>query len=251
MDGLEFTEKVVGHLVVLITAFAWPAVVVFLFYTQRAAIAKLIAALNLKSVKGPGGVEVQFAEQLKENAATIAEAKAEVHGPVVRNVGVDITAEAVETTNAEVHQLPSTDPKELVATAGQFQTRLGADAAAYLRTSEALKSRPAVVIDRTWQVVRNSVFRWADFKIPDEDSANYSFRYLLNRLQENDEVDSKLTKAIGELQVIRDEVALARTDWEPTQEQAADYVQNAAQVMALIAQYQQSGLTPDVRKTAG
>lgn len=251
MDGLEFSEKIVGHLVVLVTAFAWPAVVVFLLYSQRQSIAKLIAALNLKSVKGPGGVEVQFAEQLKENAATIAEAKAEVRQPVVHNVGITEAVEAVDTTDAKVHEPPSTDPKELVATARHFQTRLGADAAAYLRTSEALKSRPAVVIDRTWQVVRNSVFQWADFKIPDEDSANYSFRYLLNRLQENDEVDSKLTKAIRELQVIRDEVALARTDWEPTHEQAADYVQNAAQVMELIASYQQSGLTPNVQRKAG
>ena len=250
MDGFEFTEKLIGHLVVLITSFAWPAVVVFLFYTQRASIAKLIAALNVKSVKGPGGVEVQFAEQLKENAATIAEAKAEVLGPVVHNVGVNEAAEAKDETDASVDEPPSTDPMELVATARQFQGRLGADAAAYLRTSEALKSRPAVVIDRTWQVVRNSVYRWADFKIPDEDSANYSFRYLLDRLQDNDEVDSKLTQAIRELQRIRDEVAWTRTNWEPTQMQAAEYVENAAQVMELIARYQQNGFTPDVRRKA-
>ena len=33
MDGLEFTEKVVGYVVTLVVAFAWLVVVVFLFYT--------------------------------------------------------------------------------------------------------------------------------------------------------------------------------------------------------------------------
>lgn len=34
-------------------------------------------------------------------------------------------------------------------------------------------------------------------------------------------------------------------------EQAADYAQNALQVMELIAQYQQSGVTPNVWRNAG
>jgi hypothetical protein len=220
MNWIEFSEKVIGHVVTLVVAFAWPAVVVVLLISQRRAIAALIDRIKTVTAS-KDGLKVDIDPKLKANAEKIEEAK-EAVAPVVE-------------------QLPHTDTNVLVETARKMHEWADAYALSYEIASDAWHTKPSVIIERAWADVENALYR----VIEGEERPSFTHvtgNDLLQKAASEKLLDRKLLEAIVGLLNIRNETVTGIMGWEPTREQASEFVANAAEVLKLLEPYLVAGL---------
>lgn len=222
MTWLEFTEKVIGHIVTVIVAFAWPAAVAVLFVTQRTAIAALIDRVKKLSV-GKDGVQVEAADkQLERVAANVVEYES-APKPIL------------EQRRSE-HDVPSTDVQALVESARLLNQHLEA----YAAGAVLFTTKPDALILQTWKLVEDQLYRLANQEEPPPfhyDTGNE----LLLRVSKENLLDRKLLEAIAGLSNIYNETITGIMGWSPTQQQAEEFVANAAEVLKLMEPYMQVG----------
>jgi len=225
MDGLEFTEKLIGHVVTLAVGYAWPAVVVVFLVQQREKLGALID--RVKTFKaGKDGVSVDIGDKLLDVKENVAEAKTELPavvgiahvqlGPVV----VDARGEVRDPEPGEAPQLAHKDIKPHN----------------WLRMAEIYKNAPPVVIHNAWMEVRGALYKllglektamdwWSLDGMPDEQ--------LVGRAKREEKLRGSLLKAVTELMVIHND-AVSTIGWQPNQAQVFDYVKSAGDVVDII-----------------
>lgn len=226
MDGLEFTEKIIGHLVTLAVGFAWPLVVVALFVTQRKAVGELIDRIK-KITVGKEGVEADIESKRVDGQLNV----------VATNVA-QVQPAAVQ------EQLPHTDPNVLAEAAKHLDEHLDAYDLLHSVTGSYSNTNPAVVIERAWADVEKVLYPIV------EGEEQPAFTYvtgqdLFQRATSKKLFDRKLLEAIGGLLMIRNETITSIMDWQPTREQAAEYVRNVREVLRLLGPYLTAGLAKE------
>jgi hypothetical protein len=219
MGGLEFTEKLLGHVVTLLVGYAWPAVAIVLFLTQKKAISKVIKRIKKVSVSAKDGVQVEALDrQLKESKAKI-EAAEEAEKPVLEQL---------------THDVPSTDVQALVQSARALHEHLEAWAAG----DQVFHTKPDVVIIRMWKLIEDQLYRLVTQEEPP------AFHYLqgselMLRVSKANVLDRKLLDAIASLSMIYNETITGIMGWAPTKEQADEFMKNATEVLKLLEPYMQ------------
>ncbi len=222
MDGLEFTEKLIGHVVALLVGYAWPVVVVVFLVHQREALSKLID--RIKTFKaGKDGVSVDIGDKLLDVKENVAEAKTEL--PAVVGVVQAAQAPNVAEAHGEVREL---EAPEFVHKDLKRRN--------WLHMADIYKNAPPVVIHNAWMEVRGALYKvlglektavdwWSLDGMPDEQ--------LVGRVKRQGKLGESLLKAVTELMVIHGD-AVSTIGWQPNQAQVFDYVQSAGEVVDII-----------------
>lgn len=218
MDGLQFTDKLIEHLVTLAVGYAWPAVIIVLFYTQRVAIAEFLEDIKTLTLKAKG-VEL-VAERAK---ATLAEVKTdlkEVKPP-------ELPAPVVE------ERLQKQD--------GSFLTpRSEAEVMQYLdeySLAQAAQAVPRSVIERAWYEVERALYRLVEGQ--DRPAFTYlTGNDLLRMAAERKLLDPKLLEGVSGLLAVYNDTVTGVMGWQPSQSLAAQYVHSAAEAVKFLRPYQ-------------
>ena len=225
MDGLEFTEKVIGHV------FSWPFVGAVCIAAFRKQIGHFISETS-EFVIDKNGVRAkrrEVSEQLEVSKRKVEDAKA-APTPVLDRL-------------AEEHHVPSTDVQALVETSRHLNQYLDEYALAYAEAAS-----PAVVVDRAWREVEQQLYRLTQQKEP-ETFTTLDGNVLFRQAVDEGLLDRKLLEAIGGLLNIHNETVTHVMNWSPTSEQASAYVSNARDVLKLMEPYMRVGYKGGKRTT--
>jgi hypothetical protein len=236
MDGLEFTEKVVGHIVVLLTAYAWPIVGALIVLSQKAALQKLIEGISELSLK-IGNSEAKIGTRKIEGLTKTVDVAEAIVTETVPDVLPELppSAPPQKRVKDKPEEAPQEGPGVLIEPTNGENLVLQARKRLKFRDS-ARSSTPSVVIERAWQEVRNSVYKllgidktatdWFDLDGWPDDQ-------LIAKLKSDPRVDTSLMKAVVELKMIRND-ATTRVGWQPTTNDARSYQENAQRVVGLV-----------------
>lgn len=222
MDSLTFWDHFTGHVVALLTAYAWPIVVFVVVLSQHKAFSGLIKAIESLKFKW-GDKEASVA--MRSLAGAVDDAEASADKPAANVVSAAAPAPQVEDAK------PADPVPDAPRTTKTFSGRR-------LKFRDAAWEAPAVAIERSWQQVRIAVYKllgidktatsWFELDgVPDEQ--------LIAKLKADPRVDAALLRAIVELKMIRND-ATTTIGWQPTTSEGHSYRESALRVVELVDQ---------------
>ena len=220
MDGLEFTEKLIGHLVTLVVAFAWPSAVVFLLWTQKGSIGELIG--RVKEVEaGKDGLKVKAAEKKFVEDVKIVKADVEMlEATPVEPPKLQVPLEAITGVGAAV-QAPNITAAHGVVEPVPIKPKVGTGFEEYgLRTSSVVAGNWAWLEDTIRQIGSgHGIPYWDEKHIED-----HSFKSVLDKLLAEHVIRKPTYDLALELHALRNDVV--RSEIEPPRAAANGFVQS-------------------------
>jgi hypothetical protein len=194
MDWLEFISNMTGHL-------AWPLAVVMLSLVFRKEIRDRI--FNMKSLKGPGGVEASFGAEVKEVAAQAAV----IEAPKVSEKSENTVESSIELGR---HRLAGTAEPQRIS------------------IEELASERPAALVLDSWREVELKL-RELCKQVGIEER---QVRGMLKALRAKHLLDDRWLDIIMDLSSLRNKVA--HVEFEPDRVSAIRYYDSSNKAMNLL-----------------